>query len=129
MTPPHNNFGDSQRELHASPVRLSLHDVWTEMHKLDSAKIDRLDRIEKKLDDVLTFKDGETAKGSDGAMSRLNAHSTDIGEIKDKVKWVERGVLAGLIGLLITITGGLAAWGLTRVAEKQDTSARSAGGH
>lgn len=113
MAPPHDNPDDQQRELHASPLRLSLHDIWKQMHEFNRQSVERHNKLEEKMDRFMEFTNGDGPKGEDGAVSRLNSHSADLGEIKDKIKWVERGLIAGLIGIALLVAG----WGMNKVAD------------
>lgn len=75
----------------------------------------RLDRQDDDLAEIKRFLKGDGAEGKDGALSRLNSHSKDIGEVKDELTWVRRGVIAALCGVVIAIAG----WGLSKVADAQ----------
>ncbi len=126
MAPPTDSFGDAQRELHASPMRLTLHDIWDEMHRLDRVKTDRLNSIEEKMDRFMEFTNGMGAKGDDGAVSRLNSHSKDIDEIKEDQQWQRRGLISGLVGLTLLAAG----WGLSKVVEHEaKVNTQTTGGH
>lgn len=100
MTPP-NTFGDA-------PV----HDPVTTNQLLIGIHA-RLDGQDKVLDDIVRFLKGDGADGKNGALSRLNSHSKDIGEVKDELTWVRRGVIAALCGIVIAVAG----WGLSKVAD------------
>lgn len=73
----------------------------------------RLDAQDEVLDEIKRFFKGDEASGKDGALSRMNAHSKDLGEMKDELTWVRRGVVAALCGIVI----GVAGWGLSKVAD------------
>lgn len=73
----------------------------------------RLDRQDDDLADIKRFLKGDGADGKDGALSRINAHSKDIGEVKDELLWVRRGVIAALCSIIV----GIAGWGLSKVAD------------
>lgn len=100
MAPP-NTFGDTP-----VPDPVTTNQLLIGIHK-------RLDNQDEVLDKIMRFFEGDDASGKDGAVSRVNAHSKDIGEMKDELTWVRRGVIAALCGIIVTIAG----WGLSRVAD------------
>lgn len=58
--------------------------------------LDRLTKIETKLDDYSTIK-GRT----DEAYNLSRQNEKDIDEIKDKIKWISRTVAASIITIVI----------------------------
>lgn len=102
MTPPHT-FGDTP-----VPEPVTTNQLLIGLHA-------RLDGQDKVLDDIVRFLKGDDANGKDGALSRLNSHSKDIGEVKDELVWVRRGVIAAMAAIVV----GVAGWGLSKVAEAQ----------
>ncbi len=61
--------------------------------------LDRLTKIEAKLDDYNTFRD----KASD-AYNQVKTNANDIAELQEKIKWLSRTIIGafitGIIGLL-----------------------------
>lgn len=107
MAPP-NTFGDTP-----VPDPVTTNQLLIGLHA-------RLDAQDEVLDEIKRFFKGDEASGKDGAVSRLNSHSKDIGDMRDKVgeikeemTWVRRGVIAALCGIVI----GVAGWGLSKVAD------------
>lgn len=82
----------------------------------------RLDKQDDDLAEIKRFFKGDNASGNDGALSRLNAHSKDIGDVKDELTWVRRGVIAAMAGIVVAVAG----WGLSKVA---DASAQAQPAH
>lgn len=64
--------------------------------------LDRLTKIETKLDDYNTMKEK-----TDDAHNLSIQNERDIDEIKDKIKWLSRtivgGIIAGIIGLIFAL--------------------------
>lgn len=100
MAPP-NTFGDTP-----VPDPVTTNQLLLGLHA-------RLDAQDEVLGEIRRFFKGDEANGKDGALSRLNSHSKDIGEVKDELTWVRRGVIAALCAIVI----GIAGWGLSKVAD------------
>lgn len=79
----------------------------------------RMDLQDSDLAEIKRFFKGDNASGNDGAVSRLNAHSKDLGEVKDELTWVRRGV----IGSLAVIALAVASWAVSKVADGQHARA------
>lgn len=64
--------------------------------------LDRLTKIETKLDDYNTMK-----KKTDDAHNLSIQNERDIDEIKDKIKWLSRtivgAIIAGIVGLIFAL--------------------------
>ena len=64
--------------------------------------LDRLTKIEKKLDDYNTMKEK-----TDDAHNLSIQNERDIDEIKDKIKWLSRtivgAIIAGIVGLIFAL--------------------------
>ena len=64
--------------------------------------LDRLTKIETKLDDYNTMKEK-----TDDAHNLSIQHERDIDEIKDKIKWLSRtivgAIIAGIVGLIFAL--------------------------
>ena len=109
MTPP-TTFGDTP-----VPDPVTTNQLLIGLHA-------RLDKQDEDLAEIKRFFKGDDANGKDGAVSRMNAHSNDIGDMKDELTWVRRGVIAALCLIVV----GIAGWGLSRIA---DTPAQAQSAH
>lgn len=110
MSPSTNESGDGRVADPVSPNSLLLG-----LHSRLDGFDDRMDEQDKALAKIMRFFEGDNAQGNDGAVSRINAHSKDIGEVKDELAWVRRGVIAAMAGIALTVAG----WGLSKVADAQ----------
>ena len=58
--------------------------------------MERLAKIESKIDDYKTFKDK-----TETAFTKANQNEKDIAEINDKIKWISRTIAGAVITIVI----------------------------
>lgn len=76
----------------------------------------RMDRQDKDLEEIKRFFKGDTAQGTDGAVSRLNSHSKDIASLRDsheatssEIKSARNAAFAALWAVVVGLIGFLGA--------------------
>ena len=97
MTPPHN-FGDTPVPDTVTTNKILL--------AIDS----RLDKQDQDLAEIKRFFKGDSAKGEDGALSRLNSHSKDIESHGAKI---DKAYGAAFAALWMAVVGLLSFFGVT----------------
>lgn len=115
MSPP-NTYGDTP-----VPDSVTTHQLLLGLHG-------RMDRQDKDLEEIKRFFKGDTAQGTDGAVSRLNSHSKDIATLRDKHEETNGEIRsarnAAFAALWAVVIGLLSFLGIT-VWNKAETKAHA----